>query len=453
MPVADVKNNRKNGQKASANPRRYAADSLVKWEKMGKYAGLEAAATLSGDDLRGADRGLYSALVYGVVERAVTLDYIIDGLSSTPSKKLEPIVRAALRLGLYQLLYMDKIPDHAAVSESVALVPRRASGLVNGVLRAFLRGEKKFELPPRESSPVSHLSVKYSVPEELCGFFLDAYGEADTEGILASSFGGDRLCLRVNTLKCSVDEALAKLKELGADARVSEIVPHVLVTSGNEFLSGIDEGLWFVQDEASATAVAVLSPEKGATVLDMCAAPGGKSFGCAITMENEGTVRSFDIHENKLSLIRDGAARLGINMIDASVGDGKAPAEELWDSADFVVCDAPCSGLGVLSKKPDIRYKSVADIGGLPEVQYDILCGAAKCVKDGGVLMYSTCTLNPRENEDVVRRFLAEHTEFEPVSFDLFGMGGEGYATLMPHKTGTDGFFISKFRKCQRGLF
>ncbi|MBR4880854.1 MAG: 16S rRNA (cytosine(967)-C(5))-methyltransferase, partial [Clostridia bacterium] len=162
--MADIKNNRKTGGKTAVSPRRCVVDSLVKWEKMGKYAGLEASATLESGTLGGADRGLYSALVYGVVERAVTLDFVIDKYSTTPAKKLEPIVRATLRLGLYQLLYMDKIPDHAAVSESVALVPRRAAGLVNGVLRAFLRADKKFDLPPREIDLAGHLSVKYSVP-------------------------------------------------------------------------------------------------------------------------------------------------------------------------------------------------------------------------------------------------------------------------------------------------
>lgn len=450
--MAEVKKNKKNGQSTSATPRRLAVDSLVKWEKAGKYTGLETAATLGRDVLPGVDRGLYSALVYGVVERAVTLDYIIDKYSSTPAAKLEPIVRAALRLGLYQLLYMDKIPDHAAVAETVGLVPKRASGLVNGVLRSFQRSGKAYDLPKRDDL-AAHLSVKYSVPEELTRFFLDSYGEEDTEGILSHSFGGDRLCLRVNTLKCTVEDAAARLTDMGADCRVSEIVPHVLVTSGNEFLSGIDEGIWFVQDEASAAAVATLAPTAGSTVIDLCACPGGKSFGSAITMENRGTVRSFDIHENKLSLVRDGAVRLGIDIITAAVGDGKVPAEELYGSADFVICDAPCSGLGVLSKKPDIRYKSVSDIAGLPKIQYDILCGAAKCVREGGVLMYSTCTLNPAENEDVFTKFLAEHPEFEPMPFDLCGMGSEGYATLMPHKTGTDGFFISKFKKCQRGTF
>lgn len=445
--MADLKKNRKSGNTATADPRKLALDSLVKWEKQGKYTSLEAAATLDRDVLRGVDKSLYSAIVYGVVERAVTLDYIIDRFSSTPSVKLEPVVRAALRMGLYQLLYMDRIPDHAAVSETVSLTPKRAAGLVNGVLRSFLRAGKNFDIPDRAGDLAWHLSVKYSVPRELCSFFLDSYGETDTEGILAHSFGGDRLCLRVNTLKCSVTDAISTLAENGMTSRVSEIVPHVVITSGNGFLDGIDEGLWFVQDEASAAAVAVLDPSSGSTVIDTCAAPGGKSFGCAISMENKGQVRSFDIHENKLSLIRSGAERLGISVIEASVGDGKAPAKELWGSADYVLCDAPCSGLGVISKKPDIRYKPLSNIRNLPKVQYDILCGAAKCVCEGGVLMYSTCTLNPDENEGVFRKFLSEHPEFEPMPFDLCGEGGDGFATLLPHKTGTDGFFISKMKR------
>lgn len=446
--MANVKTNKNNRQKASANPRRLAVESLVKWEKLGKYASLEAAATLETGKLTGADRGLYSALVYGVVERAVTLDYIIDRYCSTPAAKLEPFVRAALRLGLYQLLYMDRVPDHAAVSETVSITPKRASGLVNGVLRSFLRGEKKYVLPDRDKDVAAHFSVKYSVPYEMCEFFISSYGEEEAEGILQNSFGGDRLCLRVNTLKCTVNEAIEKLCSMGVEARESDIVPNVLVTSsGTEFLRGIEEGLWYVQDEASAAAVAVLSPEKGKTVLDMCAAPGGKSFGCAIAMDNCGTVRSFDIHENKLSLIRSGAERLGVDIITAAVGDGKDPAEELWGIGDYVICDAPCSGLGVISKKPDIRYKPLADIKGLPQVQYDILCGAAKCVREGGILMYSTCTLNPAENEGVFERFLGEHPEFEPVPFELCGEGSKGYVTLFPHKTGTDGFFISKMRR------
>lgn len=432
----------------AADPRRVAADSLVKWEKLGKYAPIEASSALNSRELGEADRRLYSALVYGVVERAITLDFIIDSYSSTPSERLEPIVRAALRIGLYQLLYMDRIPPHAAVSETVAIAPRRAAGLVNGVLRSFIRADKSFELPKKETDIFGYLSVKYSVPRDLCELLANAYGIDDAESILNCSFGGDRLCLRVNTLRCSVESAVERLKRDGAEVRVSSVVPDVLVmSSGTQFLSGIDEGLWFVQDEASAAAVMTLAPQAGSTVLDMCAAPGGKTFGCAVAMGDHGKITALDIHKNKLSLISDGAARLGLSIIEVGVGDAREPSEELWDSADFVLCDAPCSGLGVISKKPDIRYKSVKDISGLPRVQYAALCGAAKCVRSGGVLMYSTCTLNPAENEDIFRRFAESHPQFEPVPFDLCGLGAEGHATLMPHKTGTDGFFISKFRR------
>lgn len=430
------------------DPRRLAADSLVKWEKLGKYARIETVSEPNSRELDNADRRLYSALVYGVVERAITLDYVIDRYSSIPSDRLEPIVRAALRIGLYQLLYMDRIPCHAAVSETVAVAPRRAKGLVNGVLRAFIRANKSYELPSKDKDLFGYLSVKYSVSREICELLTNAYGTCDAESCLACSFGGDRLCIRVNTLKCSVESAVERLKRDGAEPRISELVPDVIVmSSGTQFLSGIDEGLWFVQDEASAAAVMIFAPQAGANVLDMCAAPGGKTFGCAISMENRGRIRAFDIHKNKLSLISDGAARLGLDIVEVDAGDAKEPKEELWDSADYVLCDAPCSGLGVISKKPDIRYKSVEDISGLPQVQYDVLCGAAKCVRIGGILMYSTCTLNPAENEDIFHRFAESHPQFEPIPFDLCGLGTEGYATLMPHKTGTDGFFISEFRR------
>lgn len=428
-------------------PRELAALSLEKWEKQGKYAGLETVATLSRESLSDADRGLYTALVYGVVERAVTLDHIISLYCTRPADSLEVSVRNALRLGLYQLIYMDRIPEHAAVSETVALAPRRAAGLVNATLRSFIRDGRVLSLPPEEDT-VEHLSVKYSVPPRLCRFFLDAYGREDAEGILASSFGGDRLSLRVNTTKITTEEACRRLAELGAQTRISTFAENViLLSSGAQFLEGIEKGLWYVQDEASAAAVQVLSPACGSTVIDLCAAPGGKSFGCAIAMENRGRVLSFDIHKNKLSLINSGAERMGFSIIECAVGDGKAPAEELFGIGDCVICDAPCSGLGVMAKKPDIRYKEVADIEGLPQVQYDILCGAAACVRVGGALLYSTCTLNPLENEAVFRRFAESHPDFVPEPFDLHGMGSEGYATLLPHKTGTDGFFISKFRR------
>ncbi len=427
------------------SPRELALRSIVKWEKLNKYVGLEACSSAEAEGLTGADRGLYFALVLGVAERAVTLDHIISEYVKNGTEKLEPEVKAALRLGLYQLTYMDRIPPHAAVSETVALVPRRAAGLVNAVLREYLRRGKTYRLP---GDPLERLSVTCSVPAELCRFLIDAYGEDVAEKILHSVNGDNSTTLHVNTLKTTVADALETPRSLGADARVSGFAEdEIIVASGSAFLDGIAEGLWFVQDEASAASVDVLSPVPGSTVVDTCAAPGGKSFACALKMKNEGKIFSFDIHENKLSLIRSGALRLGIDIITADTCDARSPREELEGKADFVVCDAPCSGLGVIRKKPDIRYKNVDEIARLPEIQYASLCGAAEYVREGGTLTYSTCTLNPEENENVVTRFIASHPEFSPVPFDLHGLGEGGYATLFPHETGTDGFFVAKMKR------
>lgn len=431
-----------------SDPRRLAVRSLVKWEKAGKYVPLETASTISHANLSDPDRRLYTALVYGVVERAVTLDYIIDNFSARPSSELDPDVRAVLRLGLYQLIYMDRIPDHAAVSSSVEQVSRKTSGFVNAVLRSFIRADKKYVLPDRDKELFAYLSVKYSVPSELCAFFADTFGDAEAERMLASFERDDRLCLRVNTLNLTADTAEAQILADGMECRRSNLSPEVLVLPhGSEFLSGIDDGLWFVQDEASAAAVDVLAPTPGCVCIDMCAAPGGKTFSAAMHMHGEGTVYALDIHENKLSLIESGAKRLGLSCVRTAVGDARRPQSELLGVGDFVICDAPCSGLGVIAKKPDIRYRSLEEMKSLPQIQYDILCGAAMCVKPGGHLLYSTCTVVPAENDGVVSRFLAEHPEFEAERFTLAGEEHLGSATLFLHVHGCDGFFISKMRR------
>lgn len=435
-------------QAGAADPRRLAVRSLVKWENSGKYVPIETASTLSRAALSDTDRRFYTALVYGVVERAVTLDYVIGKFSARPTDEIDPEVRTLLRLGLYQLMFMDRVPDHAAVSSTVDLAPRRAAGFVNALLRSFIRAGGRYDLPTRAESPLAYLSVKYSIPEELCGFFVEAYGESEAERILAASVGDGRICLRVNTLKLTLEAAEAKVRACGGECRRSDLSPEVLILPhGADFLSGIDDGSWFVQDEASSAAIDVLAPVPGSTVVDLCSAPGGKSFSAAMHMCGRGRIYSFDIHENKLSLVRDGALRLGADIITAAAGDARRPPEKLCGMADFVICDAPCSGLGVISKKPDIRYKSVKDIAALPDVQYEILCGAAKCVKPGGALLYSTCTLAPAENGGVVERFLASHPEFEAENFALAGEVHHGSVTLFPHIHGCDGFFISKMRR------
>lgn len=423
------------------NPAREAAFSSLLKMKSGKYSNLEVNATLTRTELEGADRGLYTALVYGVCERAITVDRIIAKYSKVPLEKIDKEPLAALRLGVYQLGFMDKIPDHAAVDESVTLAGRRSGGFVNALLRAFIRDEKRIPLPKEGS--VEYLSVLYSVPEELCRRFVEWYGYDGAEKIFCAFLESEKITLRVNTLKRSVEEAVASL-----GARESTLVQgSVCVDSFDGVREGIEKGDWFVQDEASALAVQVLGAKAGETVIDTCACPGGKSFGTAVRMENRGTVLSFDIHENKLSLIRKGAKKLGIDIIKADVRDARKPDEALFSKADRVLCDAPCSGLGVIGKKPDIKYKDLSDVDRLPEIQYDVLCGAAKYVKEGGVLVYSTCTLNPLENFEVCRRFLSEHREFSLCPFSYGDSECDGSLTLLPSVHKTDGFYICKMIK------
>lgn len=418
--------------------RTLAHRSLVGLERDGRYSNLEVNSALERANLSDADRGLYTRLVYGVTERRITLDYIISQYSSKPADELDPDVRTALRLGIYQLLWMDRIPDHSAVDESVGLVSRQKRGFVNGVLRSFLRAGKGYTLPDEKNYPV-YLSVKYSVPAPLAEMFMTCVD--DVEALLEAMNREPHIGLRVNTLKMTADEAANMV-----DGRKSEIAPDVVITDSldDKVRSGLAEGVWFVQDEASRITSAAVGAKAGEFVIDTCSCPGGKSFSMAIDMKNEGTVRSYDLHKNKLSLVRSGAEKLGIAIISTEERDARKPDEKYFGKADRVLCDAPCSGLGVIAKKPDIRYKDMGDIERLPEIQYGVLCGAAKYVKDGGVLVYSTCTINKAENEAVVERFLAENTEFSLEENEYLP---GGMRTFMPHIDGCDGFFAARMRK------
>lgn len=423
------------------NPAREAAVKSLLKMKSGKYTNLEVNATLTRADMSGADRGLYTALVYGVCERIITLDKVIEKYSKVPLSKIDPEALAALRLGIYQLAFMSKIPDHAAVDESVTLAGRKAGGFVNALLRSFIRDEKKLPLPDKESE--DYISVAYSVPRELCDRFVKWYGKDCAEKIFAAFLENDKITLHVNTLKITPEEACEKL-----GATPSPLARDCICTESFEGVSeGIEAGLWFVQDEASALAAEVLAPKAGETVIDTCACPGGKSFATALGMENCGTLRSFDIHDNKLSLINKGAKKLGIEIIETAARDARKPDPDLIGKADRVLCDAPCSGLGVIGKKPDIKYKDLSTVDNLPAIQYDVLCGAAQYVKAGGALVYSTCTLNPEENFAVCEKFLSEHPDFSLEPFSWAKGECSGSLTLFPHTDKTDGFYICKMRK------
>lgn len=427
-----------------------AAKSLVRFEKESRFSNLEVNAAIESSNMTEPDKALFTRLVYGVIERRITLDYIISQYSSRALSEIDLNTKISLRLGVYQLLFTDKIPDFASVSQTVDTAPARSRSFVNGLLRNFIRKNKAYSLPAKEKDKQEFLSVKFSVSNPICNILLDSYGFDMAEKILECSADRTRVCLRINTLKLTPDEAAERLS-CDLSTRRSVLSDDILITDRltNGIRSGIKEGLWFVQDEASRICTKVLSAEKGETTADVCAAPGGKTFSLAMDMQNTGKLYSYDLHENKLSLIRDGAERLGLNNIETERRDARAPDESLIGKCDRVLCDAPCSGLGVIAKKPEIRYKSIEDIERLPQIQSEILCGASKYVRKDGILVYSTCTLNKKENEEVAAQFLHENENFAKADFEIPGIGKStnGNMTIFPHISNSDGFFIAKFRR------
>ncbi len=423
------------------SPRALAHASLLSCEANERYSNLEIDSGLRNVTLSDADKGLYTRLVYGVIERRITLDYVIDRYAKTKTPDMEPAVRMALRMGMYQLLYMDRIPSFAAVSETVDLVPRRSSGFVNAILRSFLRDNCQVQWPSEADE--DYLSVKYSFPPEICDLYVVDYGRKTAEEILASANVEPPIGVRVNTLRHTVEEAAALL---GEDVTISPVPGMLTARSLTERIrDGLTAGDWFIQDPASRMCTLAVGACPGEVVIDTCACPGGKSFSMGLDMEGRGTLYSFDLHENKLSLIKRVGTRLGLSeLIHAAARDARVPDEALVEKADRVLCDAPCSGLGVVAKKPEIRYKDLSAVENLPAIQREILAGAARYVKPGGVLVYSTCTLRKAENEGVVTEFLAAHPDFALAPFTVGELSAEGMLTFLPHVHGTDGFFVAK---------
>lgn len=417
------------------NIRKTAWETLCRCEKAGQYSNLALDGVLKKNEISDADRALLTNLVYGCIERQVTLDAWIDELASRPT---EPEIRVLLRLGLYQLAYLDRVPDHAAVNETVAVAPKRAAGFVNAVLRSFLRREKRIDPPDREKDPVGFLSVGYAVARPLAEKLNGAFGTERAEQILRACSEKTSICLRTNTLKTTREKLADELTRAGyepepfgrAGLRLRGNVP-----VGK--LPKFDDGWFFVQDEASQRCVEALGAEAGMTVIDVCACPGSKSFGAAMDMNNEGRVLAFDLHRSKLSLAENGAKRLGVTILTAAERDARDPLPEWEGKADRVICDVPCSGYGVIAKKPELRLKDPAVSAGLPTIQKAILARSATLVKRGGKLVYSTCTILREENDDVADDFLASHPEFSETE----------RVALFPDTDGTDGFFYTVLQR------
>lgn len=424
-------------------PRKVALKVISRCEKDGGYSTLVFDSIIKGTDLQDRDIALASRIAFGVISRKITLDYYISQLSNVAGSKIEPLVRNALRIGLYQLMFMDRIPPHAAVNESVTLVPKRASGFVNAVLQNYIRKKDSIKLP---SDEIERLSVIGSCPIELCEKLTAEYGYTKACEIIDAYNEIPKLTLRTNTLKTDRNSLSSKLLENGIVTETVDGAPFALMTENNGVTGffGYGEGLFYVQDVSSQILCASLGVKPGDLFLDCCSAPGSKSFGAAMYMENKGKIVSFDLHENKLSLIRSSAQRLGIDIISAECADARVFIPEYERKADVVLCDVPCSGYGVVAKKPEIRYKSLKEASNLPTIQYAILENCSKYVRDGGYLVYSTCTVLPEENRMIAEKFMNEHKDFAPA--ELEG-SSDNTIQLLPSSRGNDGFFIAKFKR------
>lgn len=400
------------------------------------------------------DAALAARLCYGVLQNKLLLDWHLERFCKSRLAALDIKVLCNLRVAAYQLLFLDKIPPSAAVNEAVALTKKhcrnpKAAGMVNGILRSLLR---QGELPaPKGGDKAETLSLQYSHPLWLVKEFISILGLEGAENLLAEDNRQPPTTAQVNVMSSNSEKLVETLREDGVEVQPHPWLSDCLLLGGTgdlERLAAFRDGGFYIQDAAARLAVTAAGVEPGNRVLDCCAAPGGKSFAAAMDMENRGEVISCDIHPHKIKLIEAGRDRLGLSIISPCLQSAAVLKEEWVDGFDTVITDVPCSGLGIIRKKPDIRYKDPEALKGLPKAQYSILNNCAQYVRPGGVLLYSTCTLLCRENEDVVSSFLAGHPEFELEPFMLPYFGEQsGQVTFWPHVHGTDGFFVAKMRR------
>ena len=433
--------------------REAAVDTLTACRRLEAWSDASLKAACRGLDRR--DAALAARLTYGVLQNRALLDFYLGQFCSQSFDKLEPFIRDVLRLGAYQILYMDRVPDSAAVNESVELVKRRkrqrAAGMVNALLRRISREKASLPAIP-DSGSAAYLSLRYSHPRWLVERLLELLGREEAEEYLRLDNESVPTTIQRNSLRCTARELTESLEASGARLSAHPWLPDCWQLSGGgdlEAMPAFQAGWFQVQDAAARAAAIAAGTKSGDRVLDVCAAPGGKSFAAAMEMGDVGQVIACDIHPHKLALIEKGAQRLGLTCVTPVLADGRQERTEWLESFDAVICDAPCSGLGIIRKKPDVRYKDPRVLAGLPRVQKAILDNACRYVRSGGVLLYATCTILPEENQEITDAFLSGHREFHTEPFALPGIMEEnkGSLSLWPQRHGTDGFYICKMRK------
>lgn len=437
--------------------RQVALITLNACERQGGWSDGVLKKQLAQEGLDSRDAALATQLCFGVLQNRLLLDFYLSRFSNIPLKRMEAKVVQLLRIGLYQMLFLTRIPHSAAVNSAVELTRLycknpRAPGMVNGILRALERSLDRLPTIP-SSDVVQYLSTLYSHPDWLVEQWLKQLGEDETARLLAANNAAPPITAQVNTCRISSVALLGRLSEAGVDVQIHPWLKDCLIirdTGDLERLDSFQDGLFYIQDPASRLAVMAAGVQPGMKVLDACAAPGGKSFTLSIAMEDRGEVISCDLHPHKKKLMQAGALRLGLACMKPQTADATVLREEWANAFDLVLADVPCSGMGVIRKKPDIRYKDPEPLEGLPQVQGRILDNVCRYVKPGGVLLYSTCTLLERENRSVVEAFMHTHSEFVLEPFALpepLGQVEQGMLTLWPHQHGTDGFFFAKLRR------
>ncbi|ONI37797.1 16S rRNA (cytosine(967)-C(5))-methyltransferase [Candidatus Epulonipiscium fishelsonii] len=427
-------------------------DILVEVEKSQSYVQLVLKEYL--EQFAIIDRKFITEIVNGTIKHQITLDYYINTLSKTPVNKMKPFIRQLIRMSAYQILYLDKIPSSATINEAVNIVKRRKmtnlSGFVNGILRNLDRQKDTIALP---TEPIEYLSVKNSIPEWIIEMWRETYSNVEIDKICTSLNARGQVCGRINTLKSSKEQVKALLSKEDIDITDGKFGEESFYLSnatsiGNN--ASFKKGLWTVQDESAMLVSKVLNPQKGDIILDVCAAPGGKSTHIAQLIQNEGQIISTDIYEHKLELIQKNADRLGATCITLVLHDGTIFKKEWEGKFDKILLDVPCSGLGILKKKSDIKYKrTLSDIEELVKIQKKLIDNNIKYLKQDGILVYSTCTISKLENEDMVEYILKDKNMIGENLTDLPEIlePTQNHIQILPYMADTDGFFIAKFKK------
>lgn len=424
----------------------------------GAYANVALVQALRRAALNEADRRFVTELVYGIVKAGDTLDWMLQRYVNRPLSKMPPMIQEILRLGLYQIFFLDKVPASAACNEAVELTKRYGHagtrGFVNAVLRTAVREPEKAVFPKIQGQEAQYLALSAQHPVWLVKKWIAAFGYEETAKLCAFDNTAPVLSVRTNTLKTDREALLRTLSGEGVEAAASNWAPEGILFGKHgalDALPSLQQGLFQVQDESSMQVAHVIDPQPGEFVLDVCSAPGGKTTHMAALMKNQGHILAVDIYEGKLARLMENAVRLGVSIVETKCQDARTIGAVYAGQADRVLVDAPCSGLGVLRRKPDARWrKTPAELAALPELQLAILRSAALAVKPGGVLIYSTCTITEEENSGVVRAFLDEQPNFAlEITGDFLPVKrrSDSMVQLYPQHDGTDGFFIARMKR------